>query len=64
LNSNRRIRNSDPVSHYYLGKIALETGSTDQAIAHLTSALKGDVKLAEAYRELGVAYYIAVEEQS
>ena len=48
---------SDPVSHYYLGKIALETGSTDQAIAHLTSALKGDVKPAEAYRELGLAYY-------
>lgn len=48
---------SDPVSHYYLGKIALETGSTDQAIAHLTSALKGDVKPSEAYRELGLAYY-------
>jgi predicted Zn-dependent protease len=48
---------SDPVSHYYLGKIALDTGSPDQAIAHLTSALKGEMKPVEAYRELGLAYY-------
>lgn len=48
---------SDPVSHYYLGKIALDTGSPDQAIAHLTSALKGEVEPVEAYRELGLVYY-------
>ena len=52
-----QVKQDEPVPHYWLGKIALETGGTDQAIAHLTTALKGDVKIVEAYRELGLAYY-------
>jgi len=52
---------ADPVPHYYLGKIALETGSdagaVDRAIAHLGDATKADAKYALAYRELGLAYY-------
>ena len=52
-----QVKQDEPVPHYWLGKIALETGATDQAIAHLTTALKGETKLVEAYRELGLAYY-------
>ena len=52
-----QVKPEDPVPHYWLGKIALDTGGTDQAIAHLTTALKGEAKLVEAYRELGLAYY-------
>lgn len=50
----------DLLAHYYLGKIALETGGApgaDQAITHLTAAIKTDDKYADAYRELGLAYY-------
>lgn len=50
----------DLLAHYYLGKIALETGGSagvDQAVGHLTSAIKTDDKYADAYRELGLAYY-------
>ncbi len=50
----------DRLAHYYLGKIALETGGSagvDQAVGHLSSAIKVDDKYADAYRELGLAYY-------
>jgi predicted Zn-dependent protease len=52
-----QVKPDDPVPHYWLGKIALETGREDQAIAHLTTALSGEKKPIEAYRELGLAYY-------
>lgn len=54
------VNPDDVIAHYYLGKIALETGGTtgtDQAIGHLSSAIKIDDKYADAYRELGLAYY-------
>ena len=56
-----RVRQDDPVPPYYLGKLALETGSgpdvADRAIAHLTEAIKAEATFAPAYRELGLAYY-------
>lgn len=52
-----QARPADPVPHYWLGKLALENGGTDQAITHLNTALAGEPKVAEAYRELGLAYY-------
>jgi beta-barrel assembly-enhancing protease len=52
-----QVKPDDQVPHYWLGKIALDTGGTDQAIAHLTTALAGETKIVEAYRELGLAYY-------
>jgi beta-barrel assembly-enhancing protease len=47
----------DPVPHYYLGKIALETGSGDRALEHLVNAVKADEHYAPAHRELGLAQY-------
>jgi predicted Zn-dependent protease len=50
----------DPVPHYYLGKIALETGAGDgveRALAHLADAVKADAAFAPAHREQGLAYY-------
>lgn len=50
----------DPVPHYYLGKIALETGAADgvdRALKHLADAIKADAQYAPAYRELGLAQY-------
>ena len=50
----------DPVPHYYLGKIALETGAgdgVDRALKHLGEAIKADAQYAPAYRELGLAQY-------
>ena len=50
----------DPVPHYYLGKIALETGAGDgveRALAHLADSIKADAAYAPAHRELGLAYY-------
>ena len=50
----------DPVPHYYLGKIALETGAGDgveRALAHLADSIKADASYAPAHRELGLAYY-------
>lgn len=50
----------DHLSHYYLGKIASETGGPaglPQAVTHLTAAIQLDDKFADAYRELGLAYY-------
>lgn len=53
-----KVREEDPLPHYYLGRITLETGGAlDQAIAHLTDAVKFDSGYAPAYRELGFAYY-------
>ncbi len=46
----------EPVPHYWLGKIALELRGTDRAIAHLNTAISGKTNMAEAYRELGLAY--------
>jgi predicted Zn-dependent protease len=51
---------SDPVPHYYLGKIAVETGGVDgldRGITSLGNATKVDTRYAPAYRELGLAYY-------
>ncbi len=51
---------ADPRPHYYLGKIALDTGTgrdaLDGAIAHLVSATAANPSYAPAYRELGLAY--------
>ena len=51
---------TDAQSHYYLGKIALETGASadavDRAIAHLGAATQANSSYAPAYRELGLAY--------
>jgi predicted Zn-dependent protease len=50
----------DHLSHYYLGKIASETGgqaSLPQAVTHLTAAIQLNDKFADSYRELGLAYY-------
>lgn len=55
-----RVWQDDPVPHYYLGKIALETGAgdgVDRALAHLEAAIKADAAYAPAYRELGLAQY-------
>ncbi|GEM_PF-1296852 len=54
-------KDADPVLHYYLGKIALETESgseaSKRAIGHFVAAIKADNAFADAYRELGLAYY-------
>ena len=56
-----QAKSDDPESHYYLGKIALETGSgpdaPKQAIGHFVAAIKANDKFADAYREMGLAYY-------
>jgi predicted Zn-dependent protease len=55
-----RADERDPVPHYYLGKIAQETGagqSIDQALDHFARAIKVDAKYAPAYREMGLAFY-------
>ncbi len=56
-----RVSEGDPVPHYYLGKIALETGAgpdaVDTAIGHLAAAAKVDAQYAAAHRELGLAYF-------
>lgn len=54
------VWDGDPVPHYYLGKIALETGGDavlDTAVAELNDAVKADSTYAPAYHELGLAYY-------
>lgn len=58
----RGVREDDPVPHYYLGRIALETtrggeGEVEEAIRHLRRAVEADPSFAPAYRELGLAYY-------
>jgi predicted Zn-dependent protease len=56
-----RISSKDPVPHYYLGKLALESGvgaaAAQQATAHLATAIKAKDTSAPAYRELGFAFY-------
>lgn len=55
-----RAWQDDPVPHYYLGKIALETGAgdgVDRALAHLDAAITADAQYTPAYRELGLAQY-------
>jgi len=53
-----RAFQDDPVPHYYLGKIALETSADmDKAIAHLEAAIAADATYALPHRELGLAYY-------
>jgi predicted Zn-dependent protease len=50
----------DHLSHYYIGKIASETGGPaglQQAMTHLTAAIQLNDKFADAYRELGLVYY-------
>ena len=55
-----RVDAADARPHYYLGKIALDTGvgrdAIDGAIAHLVSATAANPLYAPAYRELGLAY--------
>jgi len=56
-----RIDSTDPVPHYYLGKIALDTGSgadaLNRAITELSQATTMNSQYAVAYRDLGLAYY-------
>lgn len=53
-----RAFQDDPVPHYYLGKIALETSADiDKAIAHLEAAIAADAQFAAPHRELGLAQY-------
>ena len=52
-----QVRPDDPVPQYWLGKIGLDTGDTDQAIAHLSIATQGKEIPVEAFRDLGLAYY-------
>jgi regulator of sirC expression with transglutaminase-like and TPR domain len=56
-----RVAQDDPVPHYYLGRIALETSAEpdaiDVALAHLQAAVKANAAYAPAHRELGRAYY-------
>ncbi len=62
-----RAWGGDPVPHYYLGRIRLETGAgaaaIDSAIRHFEDATKADAGYAPAYRELGLAYYRKRERQ-
>ena len=54
-------KGDDGTSHYFLGKIAMETGGAagaDAAIGHFNSALKVNNRYVEPYRELGLAYYL------
>jgi predicted Zn-dependent protease len=56
-----QTKGDDPTSHYFLGKIAMETGGAtgaDTAIGHFNAALKVNNRLVEPYRELGLAYYL------
>lgn len=51
---------NDHLSHYYVGKIASETGGPaglQRAVTHLTTAVQLNDTFADAYRELGLAYY-------
>ncbi|HXF91293.1 MAG TPA: tetratricopeptide repeat protein [Nitrospiraceae bacterium] len=54
-------KDNDPVLHYYLGKIALETESgpeaSNRAIGHFVAAIKANEAFADAYREMGLAYF-------
>jgi predicted Zn-dependent protease len=55
-----RAWQDDPIPHYYLGKIALETGAgdgVDRALVHLAEAIKADASYGPAYREQGLAHY-------
>jgi beta-barrel assembly-enhancing protease len=50
----------DHLPHYYVGKIASETGgpaALQQAVAHLQTAVELEDTFADAYRELGLAHY-------
>lgn len=52
------ISTEDPVPHYYLGRLALETGGADavaDAIPHLDRAIEIDPEFARAYVQLGLA---------
>lgn len=56
----RRVYEDDPVAHYYLGRIALETGGAgdlDRALAHFEKASEVGEDYAPAFRELGLAHY-------
>ena len=54
-----KVRDDDAVAHYYLGKIALDSGGpgdVDRAITHLNRATAINARLVDPYRELGMAY--------
>jgi beta-barrel assembly-enhancing protease len=56
-----RVWQDDPIPHFYLGKIALETGAgpeaVDAAIKELEASVTADADYAPAHRDLGLAYY-------
>lgn len=57
-----RVSEDDPVPHYYLGLILLETRppeELDEAIEYLRTAVQIDPTLIEPHRELGRAHYRA-----
>lgn len=47
----------DATARYYLGKIAMDAGEADRAIAQFRMAIVADDKLLDPYRDLGMAYY-------
>jgi predicted Zn-dependent protease len=54
-------KSDDPTTHYFLGKIAMDTSGAagaDKAIGHFNAALKVNNNFVEPYRELGLAYYL------
>ena len=62
-----QTKGDDATSHYFLGKIAMETGGpkgADAAIGHFNAALKVNSRFVEPYRELGLAYYLKKDSAS
>ena len=54
-------KSDDPTTHYFLGKIAMDTSGAagaDKAIGHFNAALTVNNNFVEPYRELGLAYYM------
>ena len=47
----------DASARYYLGRIAMDAGDANRAIAQFRMAIVADEKLLDPYRELGMAYY-------
>ncbi len=47
----------DASARYLLGRIAMDAGNADRAIAQFRLALTADDKLLDPYRDLGLAYY-------
>jgi predicted Zn-dependent protease len=61
------VWDGDPIPPFYLGRIAMETGSPAEiptAIAHFNAAISADAQYAPAHRELGTAHYRAGDSQA